>query len=97
MLACQVHFHAPKEKPSPTAAGRAEHNHQPPLSDSPKDLKSGWQEALRLWLRWNDAYEKVCEVLFQSRGDPQKLEQLMDRKDQIRQQAVELSRKLLQR
>ena len=54
-----------------------------------------YQDALLLWLRWNNAYERVTATLYDARHDPRKQEQLLDEMDQLRQQAVDFSRELL--
>ncbi len=56
---------------------------------------SSFEEALRLWLNWNDAYEKLTSHMFEVGEDQEQLEALMDHVDRIRQQAVDLSRKML--
>ena len=55
-----------------------------------------WSEALALWLRWNEAYEQTTARMFQARHDPKKLKDLMDHMDQLRGQAIALSRQLLE-
>ena len=53
------------------------------------------QDALLLWLRWNSAYERSTAALYDARQNPREQEQIMDQMDQLRQQAVNLSRELL--
>ncbi|MCH8046404.1 MAG: hypothetical protein IID44_22065 [Planctomycetes bacterium] len=66
----------------------------PSLSGAP-NLGERYQDALLLWLRWNNAYERVTATLYDARHDPRKQEQLLDEMDQLRQQAVDFSRELL--
>jgi hypothetical protein len=54
-----------------------------------------WKEALELWLRWNECYEHVSAQAFAAGGDPRRLEELMDEMDQVRQQALDISRRLV--
>jgi hypothetical protein len=54
-----------------------------------------YREALVLWLRWNHAYEHVTVSMFESKSDPKQLEELMDQMERLRQEAIELSQKLL--
>jgi len=68
--------------------------HQPSVTSSISEQQS-WKEALELWLRWNDCYEHVTAAAFAAEGDQQRLEDLMDEMDQVRQQALDLSRRLL--
>ena len=56
-----------------------------------------WRDAVRLWLQWNTAYERVTEGLYQFGHDPCRLEDLVDQMDQVRRRAVRLSRELLSR
>jgi hypothetical protein len=52
-------------------------------------------EALLMWLKWNDAYERSTTTLFDQRDNPRLAEDLMDQMDQLRRQVAELSRDLL--
>ncbi len=54
-----------------------------------------YQEALLLWVRWNDAHERITGALFRSDQDPQAIEQALDQLDQLRAEAVRLSQQLL--
>jgi hypothetical protein len=53
---------------------------------------SASHKALQLWLRWNDAYEKTTACMFDRGQDRRAIEDLMDQLDQLRLQAVRLSR-----
>lgn len=53
------------------------------------------EAALRLWLDWNEAYERLTARMFQAAGDFARMEALADEIDQFRQQAVAASRELL--
>ena len=55
-----------------------------------------WRSVLELWLRWNQTYESVTESMYQAGLDQRKLEQTMDQMDQLRFQAIELSRQLVE-
>lgn len=55
-----------------------------------------WQEALRRWLEWNEAYEQLTARLFQAKDDPARLESLADQLEDLRQAIVAASRELLQ-
>ncbi len=63
-----------------------------PEASSPHEK---WETALRLWLNWNDAYERMSSNLYEAGNDQRALEDLMDRMEQARQQAIDLSRELL--
>lgn len=56
---------------------------------------ASWVPALELWLRWNECYEQVTSLAFAAGNDPRQLEDLMDAMDQIRREAIELSKSLL--
>jgi hypothetical protein len=62
-----------------------------PNGAAPTDL----EQALVLWLRWNDAHEQIQETLFARRHDPAITESLLDELDQLRDRAAALSRQLL--
>ncbi len=53
------------------------------------------RQVLRLWLRWNEAHERLCEEMYQARRDMRALEDKLDQLDLLRQQAVRLSKALL--
>jgi hypothetical protein len=59
------------------------------------DLVDRLEDVLRLWIRWNDGYENSVETMFREGGDPQRLSDRMDQMDQLRRQALNLSRELL--
>lgn len=62
---------------------------------SPAQTAARMQTALRLWLDWNEAYERLTARMFQAAGDFARMEALADEIDQLRQQAVAASRELL--
>jgi hypothetical protein len=72
-----------------------------PAADRPERLPGitddeiAHREALLLWLRWNDAYERVTEQLFQIGDDPAAAEAMMDQLDALRREAASKSRALL--
>lgn len=55
-----------------------------------------YREAIRLWLRWNEAYETTTGRMFEKRSDPQALQDEMDLMDQLRRQAITISQELLE-
>lgn len=57
---------------------------------------AAWQDALRRWLQWNDAYEQLTAQIFEADGDSMRLEALADQLDQFRLDAVIASRALLE-
>ncbi len=59
------------------------------------DSQLRWREALVLWLRWNQVYERVTEQMFAIGDDPARLQALMDEADGLRRQAIALSQELL--
>lgn len=59
------------------------------------DSQLRWREALVLWLRWNQVYERVTEQMFAIGDDPARLQTLMDEADGLRRQAIALSQELL--
>jgi hypothetical protein len=62
------------------------------LSAAPTSSELAAHKAVRLWLRWNDAYEKVSACLYAAGPDPRRVEELSDELDQLRRQAIRLSR-----
>lgn len=55
-----------------------------------------WREVTELWLQWNEAYEQVAEMIYGCNGpNLRQLEDFMDRMDQVRERAIQLSRELL--
>lgn len=54
------------------------------------------RDVLALWLRWNEAYQRSTELMFAGDQSSEQIESLMDQIDQLRQQAVQLSRDLLE-
>jgi hypothetical protein len=58
-------------------------------------LAGRFQEALLLWLRWNDAHQRMTGLLYESRQDQRTVEELLDQLDRLRQEAVQLSQELL--
>lgn len=56
---------------------------------------SAYREALRLWLRWNQAHDQITRTLFEDGKPTQKLEDVMDQLDSMRKQAVALSEGLI--
>lgn len=54
------------------------------------------ETALQLWLRWNENYEKLTEMMFQQATDFTSLQRLADELDELRQKAVALTKQLVQ-
>ena len=54
-----------------------------------------WREALKLWLRWNQAHVQITQTLFEDGKPSQKLEDVMDQLESMRKQAVSLSEDLI--
>ena len=81
-----------QSRPCPEGAPSASNGLGNPSSAA--DLQA-WREAVSLWLRWNEAYEHLTERMFVERGDPQRIEALLDEADRLRIQAAEWSRELL--
>ena len=54
-----------------------------------------WREALKLWLRWNQAHVQITQTLFEDGKPSQKLEDIMDQLEGMRKQAVALSEDLI--
>jgi len=69
----------------------ARENYAPVLGRSPGEFDEPWQKALRLWLNWNTTYDQVTARMFQPGHDRQQTEDLMDRLDELRRRAVDLS------
>jgi len=67
----------------------------PPAESSSVDLPQPCKKALVLWLQWNDAYEQSIAKMFHCSQDQRALEDMMDRMDRLRRDAVELSQDLL--
>jgi hypothetical protein len=78
----------------------SEHPHQAPASVNENPGTHGaaaepYQRALLLWLQWNDAYQRLAEVMFQAGADQQAIQASLDVCDRMRQDAARLSRELL--
>ena len=54
-----------------------------------------WGEALKLWLRWDQAHVQITQTLFEDGKPSQKLEDIMDQLESMRKQAVALSEDLI--
>ena len=53
------------------------------------------QEAVALWLAWNEQYSRLLSAMLEHSDDQRRMEQLADQLDQLRFRAVELSRQAL--
>lgn len=74
------------------AASDAVADVQPPPSI---EAENSWQQALQLWLNWNEAYEQEMACLFKSGKSTQRVEYSMDQLDDARQEAVRLSETII--
>jgi hypothetical protein len=74
------------------AASDAVADVQPPPSI---EAENAWQQALQLWLNWNEAYEQEMACLFKSGQPMQRVEYSMDQLDDARQEAVRLSETII--
>lgn len=59
------------------------------------EIELQMREALLLWLRWNTAYEQATERLYEAGPSPEKIEDLLDWLDQLRGEAIKVSREIL--
>lgn len=64
-------------------------------TDSTTSFAVRSKEALRLWLRWHDASQQITELMYQERESPEKIREMLDDLDSLRQEAVSASRQLL--
>lgn len=62
---------------------------------SPTVLEMDLREALVLWLRWNEAYERVTERLYDGQFGSEQTETVLDEVESLRREAVRLSQELL--
>lgn len=62
---------------------------------SPSDRELRLCEALVMWLRWNDAHERITQRLYAEQSDPVRSEELLDQLDHLRRDAIRLSQELL--
>lgn len=53
------------------------------------------KEVLQMWLRWNEASQQATELMYREREHPEKVRELLDDLDRLRQEAVSASRQLL--
>ena len=54
-----------------------------------------YRKALSMWLRWNDAHEEATTQMFSAGRRVELIEDVLDQIDQLRHEAVLLSRQLL--
>ena len=64
-------------------------------AENASHANDAWREALRLWLRWNQAHAQITQTLFEDGKPSQKLEDVMDQLEGMRKQAVALSEDLI--
>jgi len=53
------------------------------------------EEALAAWLRWNEVYEQVTAAMFERKANLQELQNTLDLADEMRRNAVQLTKELL--
>jgi hypothetical protein len=53
------------------------------------------QQALVLWLRWNDEHQQLTESMYCNRQRPAAVEALLDRVDALRSEAVAITQEAL--
>jgi hypothetical protein len=62
----------------------------------PRDLElEQLREAVAVWLRWNAGFEQSTQRMFEAGESPMKIEDYMDWLDQLRREAIELSRRAI--
>ncbi len=64
-------------------------------AENSSSANDAWREALKLWLRWNQAHVQITQTLFEDGKPSQKLEDVMDQLEGMRKQAVALSEDLI--
>lgn len=64
-------------------------------ADEASDATDAWREALKLWLRWNQAHVQITQTLFEDGKPSQRLEDVMDQLESMRKQAVAISEDLI--
>ena len=78
--------------PAPTSHAISGASSCMPVSDN---FRHAYEQVLVLWLRWNDAHERITTELFERRADQLGVEELLSQVDELREQAVKASRTLL--
>ena len=53
------------------------------------------REALAVWLRWNTENQKLTESLYRERQRPEKVEELLDGLEALRDEAIAMSEEVL--
>ena len=64
-------------------------------NDASQTNEVAMRETLNLWMTWNRAHQAVTGQLFKNGEQNQKVEDLMDHLDALRQECVERSERLL--
>ena len=63
--------------------------------DDASDSRRRCEQALVLWLRWNDAYERMTSQMFEHRENPERVEELLGQVDELRRQGVDTTKEIL--
>ena len=81
-----------------TASAASVRNLAPAQGETPSSdpFRTRAAEAIALWLRWNDVFEKATAAMFERRLNLQQLHESMDQADELRRKAVQLSQDLLE-
>jgi len=92
---CEVNRLMKSTSDRPSAMEKNRRVDESPRGDLAKPtFEARCREALVLWLRWNESYEHVTEVMCQPGKSQEQLERHMDQMDALRRQAVAISREL---
>lgn len=65
-------------------------------ADSTTSLDVRARQVLQMWLRWHEASQKITERMFAERDNAQKLQEMLDDLDRLRQEAVAASQQILE-
>jgi len=82
------------DKPRPTVDDVVEQAGAPEQAPVSTGGRSGWNEAIMLWLSWNSTYEKATARMYKD-GNKKKLQAMLSEMEFLRKQAIELSQGLL--
>jgi len=65
------------------------------LPNDPRGQAEQYRKALSLWLRWDSEHRRLTELMFAAGQDQERVEQLLDACESLKDRAVELSQSLL--